>query len=199
MWKLWSISAAFLGWQHDLWECAYALAAFRCNLKGFAEKGHEVRRHDDHLLVFAGGRRDQFPWRSVLSVSLVDLSAEAQMLFLATILASMSLNTTRSAARSAISSSDRQSASWQESADRKNRLEQVCIGHWGGFLLSYALGVRNRNKKEADTCFFFIPINAGNGTWTHTVLPPTDFESASSAIPTRRHSNTHNRIYLIID
>ena len=27
---------------------------------------------------------------------------------------------------------------------------------------------------------------AGNGTWTHTVLPPTDFESASSAIPTRR-------------
>nr|DAE45238.1 MAG TPA: hypothetical protein [Caudoviricetes sp.] len=39
--------------------------------------------------------------------------------FLATIFASISLSTTRSAARMAISSSDIQSASWQASVERK--------------------------------------------------------------------------------
>ena len=39
------------------------------------------------------------------------------------------------------------------------------------------------NKKTLDD---YQEFTAGDGTWTHTWLPTTDFESASSAIPTRR-------------
>ena len=40
--------------------------------------------------------------------------------------------------------------------------------------------------------------SAGSGTWTHTGLRPTDFESASSAIPTcRRFTNRQYSITII--
>ena len=41
--------------------------------------------------------------------------------------------------------------------------------------------------------------SAGSGTWTHTGLRPTDFESASSAIPTCRRLTNRQYFITIID
>ena len=41
-------------------------------------------------------------------------------------------------------------------------------------------------KSSFSSKAFMRSINAGGGTRTHTRLPPTDFESASSTIPTHR-------------
>ena len=55
------------------------------------------------------------------------------------------------------------------------------------FLL-YRKAISCKVKKRTDQwSILFQNFNAGSGTWTRTWLPTTDFESASSAIPTRRH------------
>ena len=70
------------------------------------------------------------------------------------------------------------------------------------FLLYQKVAVRFWIKKE--TRFLAFPllkiekVTAGGGTWTHTWLPTTDFESASSAIPTHRHKLS-TVVYTIIN
>ena len=43
-----------------------------------------------------------------------------------------------------------------------------------------------REKVKILNAFAFRIFGAGGGTWTRTVLPPTDFESVTSAIPSHR-------------
>ena len=67
-------------------------------------------------------------------------------------------------------------------------------GSWeSGCFFSYRKAISYKVKKAWS--FRIKLMSAGNGTWTHTWSPTTDFESASSAIPTRQR-NTEN--YIII-
>ena len=59
-------------------------------------------------------------------------------------------------------------------------LESI-ITHFG-MLVTHS----NEIGKKKRLCKLQKRFGADGGTWTHTELPTTDFESASSAIPTHR-------------
>ena len=69
----------------------------------------------------------------------------------------------------------------------------------------YCYKNREKNKKTLDIKasdfntydLVILFIGAGYGTWTHTLLLETDFESVASAIPPIRHIQKIFKIYII--
>ena len=68
-----------------------------------------------------------------------------------------------------------------------------CGGLWGA-VRQLMIWLKKATKKSSEYWTFY----AGGGTWTRTVLPQTDFESAASAIPPHRLTAFTAEFYITI-